>query len=133
MTSAEGWGSQPAQSDSSSKAIVRITAAAADLLEQARSAPAGRAGLTLTPGAGAPLKQTLLAMREGVRLGEHESPGAATLQVLRGRVRLVAGARSWELAADEYIAIPDQRHHLESLQECVVLLTVAADRSQQAG
>jgi GH15 family glucan-1,4-alpha-glucosidase len=35
--------------------------------------------------AGAPLKQTLLALRSGADLAEHEAPGAATLHVLRGR------------------------------------------------
>ena len=38
-------------------------------------APAGRAALTLGPGAGAPLKQTLLALRGGVQLADHDAPG----------------------------------------------------------
>jgi hypothetical protein len=36
---------------------------------------AGRAALTLTPGVGAALKQTLLALRGGVHLAEHHAPG----------------------------------------------------------
>jgi hypothetical protein len=49
--------------------------AAAVLLEGAPVAPAGRAALTLGPGAGAPLKQTLLALRGGVQLADHDAPG----------------------------------------------------------
>jgi hypothetical protein len=45
-----------------------LAAAAAKLLERAAAAPAGRAALTLVPGAGLPLKQTLLALRGGVQL-----------------------------------------------------------------
>jgi hypothetical protein len=44
-----------------------------------------------------PLKQTLLALRARVDLAEHDAPGAATLQVLQGRVRLVTSEESWEL------------------------------------
>ena len=45
--------------------VHHLAAAAAERLERATAAPAGRAALTLVPGAGAPLKQTLLALREG--------------------------------------------------------------------
>ena len=73
-----------------------LATAAAELLERAAAAPAGRAPLTLDRGAGAPLKQTLLALRSGAELAEHEAPGAATLQVLGGRLRLAATrAGSW--------------------------------------
>lgn len=74
-----------------SPGTVNLTTAAAELLEEARAANAGRAGRTLTPGAGVPLKQTLLALLAGERLNDHDSPGTATLQVLRGAVRLTAG------------------------------------------
>ena len=41
--------------------VHNLAAAAVKLLERAAAAPAGRAALTLVPGAGVPLKQTLLA------------------------------------------------------------------------
>jgi hypothetical protein len=60
----------------------------------------GDVAVALVPGAGAPLKQTLLALRGGRHLAAHDAPGAATLQVLRGRVRsskeaLGARSKSW--------------------------------------
>ena len=106
--------------------VRNLAAAATELLEQAVAAPAGRAALTLVAGAGAPLKQTLLALRGGVHVAEHEAPAAATLQVVRGRVRLVAGGESWELADADHVQIPPVRHRLESLEDVVILLTVAA-------
>jgi quercetin dioxygenase-like cupin family protein len=71
------------------------------------------------------LRQTLIALRSGARLDEHESPGEATLQVLHGRVALVAGDDRWELSAGDLLAIPAARHALEALDDAVVLLTVA--------
>jgi quercetin dioxygenase-like cupin family protein len=53
------------------------------------------------------------------------SPGDATLQVLRGRVRLVAGDRSWPGRPGDLLAIPDARHALHADEDSVVLLTVA--------
>jgi len=82
--------------------VHNLAAAATQLLDRAAAAPAGRAALTLVPGAGAPLKQTLLAFRGGVQLAEHDAPGAATLQVLHGRVRLVTSQASWELGQSDH-------------------------------
>jgi quercetin dioxygenase-like cupin family protein len=99
--------------------VRNLAAAATTLLEQAAAAPAGRAALTLVAGAGVPLKQTLLAFRGGVQVAEHDAPGPATLQVLRGRVRLVTSEESRELGQGDHLQLPSTRHRLESRPQTV--------------
>jgi quercetin dioxygenase-like cupin family protein len=117
------------RSDGGDAQVRNLAAMAADLLERAAAAPAGRAALTLVTGAGAPLKQTMLALRGGEHLAEHDAPGAATLQVMRGRVRLLTNGERWELGEGDHIQIPAARHRLESLEDAAVLLTVATTPS----
>ena len=70
------------------------------------------------------MKQTLLALSAGQRLADHDSPTAATLQVLVGTVRV-----TWEdemtLHTGDHASIPAARHGLEALDDAVVLLSVA--------
>lgn len=49
--------------------------------------------------------------------------------MLRGRVRLTAGDDAWEGSAGELVTLPRSRHALESLEDSVVLLTVAKSAS----
>ena len=62
---------------------------------------------------------------DGRSLGEHASPGEATLQVLRGSVRPSAESESWHCGTGDHLVIPPQRHDLTALEDAVVLLTVA--------
>ena len=94
-------------------------------LDKARNASSGRAAVTVHGGREHDLRQTLIALSEGRSLGEHESPGEATLQVLVGRVRLHAGEETWEGSAGDHVVIPPARHDLAALTDTVVLLTVA--------
>jgi quercetin dioxygenase-like cupin family protein len=104
---------------------IDIPATSDALLEEARAASAGRAGHTLVPGGHAPLKQVLLALTAGTVIADHESPGAATLHVLTGRVRLTADDLAQELGRGAFTSIPPVRHGVEALEDAVVLLTVA--------
>ncbi|GAA0913273.1 hypothetical protein Vau01_077860 [Virgisporangium aurantiacum] len=52
---------------------------------------------------------------------------SSTVQVLHGRVRLVAGDTSWDGSAGDLLIVPDSRHSLEALDEAAVLLTVTKD------
>jgi hypothetical protein len=67
-----------------------LEALARVLMKSAATAPAGRAAETVYGGHEHVLRQTLIALTAGSALSEHENPGEATLQVLGGRVRLVA-------------------------------------------
>lgn len=98
---------------------------AENLLSEARAASSGRAAHTIHGGHESVLRQTVLALANGYGLDEHDSPHEATLQVLAGRVRLSAGDDSQELAAGDYLVIPPVRHSLQTLEDSVVLLTVA--------
>jgi quercetin dioxygenase-like cupin family protein len=105
-----------------------LTALARQQLELARAASSGRSAHTVHGGHEHSLRQTVIAMAEGRTLGEHENPGEATIQVLHGRVRLVAGDVSWEGSPGDLLTVPDERHSLEALADAVVLLTVVMRR-----
>ncbi|GAA1531384.1 cupin domain-containing protein [Nocardioides humi] len=102
-----------------------LTALAEQQLETAREAHSGRAAVTVYGGHEHRLRQTLIALRAGTRLGEHDAPEEATLQVLDGEVALHAGSQVWNGSAGDHLTIPPQRHDLEALTDAAVLLTVA--------
>ena len=58
-------------------------------------------------------------------MGEHESPGEATLQVLAGQVEMHAGDETCEAVAGDHLVIPPLRHDLVAKVDSAVLLTVA--------
>ena len=92
---------------------------------KAGQSPQGRSSHTLVGGHDRVLRQTLLAMKAGEKLGEHESPGEATLMVLRGRVSLGTSSGEQAVSAHELVEIPLERHDLTAHEDSVVLLTVA--------
>lgn len=95
----------------------------AQLLQEATERPNG---LRTRPIVRGPLLQAVMfALREGSQLPEHESPPAATLQVLHGEVVLVAGQERWTLHAGALIPIPAARHHVDAITDTVCLLTIA--------
>ena len=102
-----------------------LTALADEQLAAAREASSGRAAVTVYGGQQHRLRQTLIALTAGTRLGEHEAPPEATLQVLVGEVTLHAGSTTWTGGNGDHVAIPQQRHDLEAITDAAVLLTVA--------
>ena len=101
-------------------------------LAAARSASAGRSARTIHGGQEHALRQTLIALAAGRSLGEHESPGEATLLVLRGSVRLQANGETWSGGAGDFLLIPDARHDLEAVEDTAVLLTVSLRDPREA-
>lgn len=102
-----------------------LSALVRDHLTKASTASSGRSAHTIHGGHEHVLRQTLIALRSGSSLDEHESPGEATLQVLHGRVTLLAGEQSWDGSTGDLITIPDVRHSLRANEDSAVLLTVA--------
>lgn len=97
-----------------------LVTAARTHLDAARSSAHGRdAQLVVHDGV---LRQTVIALVAGVELAEHNSPPAASLQVLEGRVR-VTGVEQSEVASGELVVLTHQRHAVLALEDTVFLLT----------
>ncbi len=109
-----------------------LTALGRHELDQARGASSGRSSRTVYGGHEHVLRQTLIALVAGQTLDEHENPGEATIQVLHGRVRLIAGTTTWEGSSGDLLIVPDRRHSLEALEDATVLLTVAKPPGRKA-
>jgi quercetin dioxygenase-like cupin family protein len=105
--------------------IASITALVEDQLSKATTADSGRSSVTVYGRSGARLRQTVIALAAGRVLGEHKSPGDASVYCLHGHVRLHAGDLQAELRAGDFVAVPPQRHNLEALEPSVLLFTVA--------
>ncbi|MGH3425636.1 MAG: LuxR family transcriptional regulator [Nocardioidaceae bacterium] len=106
-------------------AAVSLSDVIADLKTKA-AGDAGRAAHTLFGGRDHRLRQTVIVMRGGHELSEHESPGDAALHVLEGSVSLHwADDGTAALSAGQVMAIPLHRHSLTAEEDSVVVLTVA--------
>lgn len=105
--------------------MTSVTTESEALLVEARNATSGRAARTIVGGSGHLLRQTLIALVEGAHLADHENPGEATVHVLLGSVELSAGDSTERGEQGEILIVPDARHGLRALADCVVLLTVS--------
>lgn len=93
---------------------------AAAHLQIAREDPRGRsAELLIHDGR---LRQTVIALRAGTELGEHNSPQAASLHCLVGRVQ-VTGVDEPEIVAGELVVLTHERHAVRAYEDSVFLLT----------
>jgi quercetin dioxygenase-like cupin family protein len=102
-----------------------LEAIAREQAKRAAGASSGRSAKTVYGGHEHALRQTVVALTAGSSLDEHESPGEATIQVLRGRVRLTAGQVAWEGRDGDFLVVPQARHALQAVEAAVVLLTVS--------
>jgi quercetin dioxygenase-like cupin family protein len=102
-----------------------LTALVRQQLDLAGRASSGRSAHTVYGGHEHVLRQTLMALTAGQTMDEHGNPGEATVHVLHGRVRLVAGETSWDGAPGDLLIVPEERHSLEAVETSAFLLTVA--------
>ncbi len=105
---------------------VDLASLGAELMASAgESHDGGRAAKTVLHEPG--LRATLIALRAGHELAEHDAPPAASVLVVSGDVRLVTGTDSASLTTGQLAAIPHARHSLIAGSDAVVLLTVRFD------
>lgn len=102
-----------------------LEAIAREQARRAAAAPAGRSAETVYGGHEHALRQTVVALTAGTSLAEHENPGEATVQVLRGRIQLKAGDALWEGRPGDLLVVPDARHSLHAVEDSAILLTVS--------
>jgi quercetin dioxygenase-like cupin family protein len=91
----------------------------------------GRAGKTLVREGS--LRITQLALCKGSMLGSHQIPGAVSMQVLRGRLRLTTSEGEVVLEPGELASLgAGVGHDTEAMSDCVVLVTMAMPHAQAA-
>jgi quercetin dioxygenase-like cupin family protein len=113
----------PADPTSVEAGVIDLTAVSQGLLRDAAAQPARRAARTIM--ASTVMRSTVIALLEGAEMNEHASPPAATLQVVVGEVRLIAGDTEHAVRAGQVVRIPPQRHGVRAVSDAVVLLTVS--------
>lgn len=72
-----------------------------------------------------PLRVVLVALAPGGGMAEHQSEGPITVQPVKGRIRLVAGDREFDLQPGEILSLDGGiSHHVTSEDGGAFLLTV---------
>ncbi|MGO1198631.1 MAG: hypothetical protein ACTMKY_01875 [Dermabacteraceae bacterium] len=105
--------------------MVALTDAMTKAIDIAREAPNGRhAELLIHDG---PLRQTVIALKAGAHLPEHNSPPAASIQVMHGSLR-VTGQEPVVLQSGQLEALTHFRHSVEALEDTVFLLTTVTSQ-----
>jgi quercetin dioxygenase-like cupin family protein len=102
-----------------------LQAKARELAHRAAESSSGRAADTVFGGHEKRMRQTVVALREGREMAEHENPGEATLLVISGRLRLFAGDTTWPGREWDYLVVPNAPHSVEAETDTTFLLTVA--------
>lgn len=90
-------------------------------LRNARTNGSGRSAATVYKGPR--LSHTVVALTAGEELSEHENPGEATVQVLLGRIEVLAGNDTWECRSGNLIVVPQTLHSVRAIDDSAFLLT----------
>ena len=103
--------------------MVVLSELADALIADLRNHPSGRTAKTIL--SGTVMRAAVIALKEGAEMAEHDSPPAATLYVIKGKVTLQAGDRDWTVYPGQLVPIPPRRHSVHAHADSAVLLTVA--------
>jgi quercetin dioxygenase-like cupin family protein len=103
--------------------MVVLSELAESLIADLPNHPAGRCARTIL--SGSVMRAVVIALREGAEMAEHDSPPAATLYVIKGRVTLRSGEKRQQVYPGQLVPIPPQRHAVEAHADSAILLTVA--------
>lgn len=102
-----------------------LTALARHQLEIATNRSSGRSAKTVYGGHEHSLRQTVIALRAGQVMAEHQNPGEATVYVINGRILLSTSEVSCSGWLGDLLTVPDALHSVEALEDSVILMTVA--------
>lgn len=109
-----------------------LDALAREQLQAALGASSGRSARTVYGGHEHGLRQTLIALAAGRLLAEHHNTGEATVQVLRGRVRMHSNGDCWDGRPGDLLFVPHAAHDVEAVEDAVFLLTVTKPGGRRA-
>lgn len=103
--------------------MVVLSELADALIADLHNHPSGRSAKTIL--SGTVMRAAVIALKEGVEMSEHDSPPAATLYVIRGKVTVRTSDREWSVYPGQLVPIPPRRHSVEAHADSAMLLTVA--------
>lgn len=103
--------------------VVPLDALCDELLASARAEPGGRAARTVHGDCSLSMRQMVVALIAG-READYGGSGKATVQILRGRVRIDDHGTTTELSAGDLADVPTRSHRVTSLDDSVVLMSV---------
>lgn len=89
-------------------------------LDEARVTEHGRSAARLSQDG--VLRNSIVALREGGELSEHNSPHAASMLVLIGSVRVTSGDRHEDYDEGTLHVLTHERHSVTALADCAFLL-----------
>ncbi|MGM0931499.1 MAG: cupin [Actinomycetota bacterium] len=102
-----------------------IDAVGREHLAVAVGSPHGRSAVLVAQDG--PLRQTVLALKAGAELGEHNAPLAGTLLVLEGSVTVVSASGRMAVNQNQLAVIPQERHSVKASEDSVFLLTAVTE------
>ncbi len=95
----------------------------AELKTKAQAAPAGRAARKLAGGPDTTMTQTMVVLRAGAELAEHENPGEATVLILEGALEVGFGGQTLSGGTGMLMIVPDEKHNVVAIADTVFLIT----------